>query len=642
MKFNKIFTGLTVPSVIVFLGLCLHVEKAQANSYSISVDASQQMGPWNRFYEQLISTDHMITMLHSAYGRNMQNALKRGVNELGFKYFRGHGILNSDIALYSEPNGVSTYNWSKFDSVYDAAQAIGIRPIIEFSFMPSALASGTATSGLWYNGASANITKPKDLTKWRTLCDSIVTHCENRYTPQEVRQWYFEVFNEPDLGTFFSGGQQDYFNLYDYASEGVRTADSLCKVGGPATSASDPSWIDAFLKHIRLDANASSGKTGSKCDFVSYHRYADDPSSPGVQSGTSNAASQFEYNKKVVDYCTANQFKGLIVNDEWGPCATPTRERDDESCASFVVKTVHMIGTDSSVASAAYPPPFMYGYWCMSDIYEEMNAWIYGTRNAYDEGNYGLTLRGDATIPDSWDVAKPVFNGFKILHKMGDNQIACTGGSFTGANGFATISNDTSAIQIAIYDHDGADNVSLKVSNLPFPGPTIRIEHFMVDSSHSNSYRVWVGMGKPKVPTAAQWAQLKAASDLAHFDSVQTIQLATDKSFSKSFATRKYSVSLIIISDPAHNAIIQQDNPRMDYSNKICAFMKGNFLSVNIPISGSHEIALMGLNGAVVFKTKVNGNATMSFKLPKIKQGAYFLKCDNGVNLSTAKIVVCK
>ena len=638
MTLKKILNRMTVLAFAAFCGLCMHAENARALSYSIAVDAGQKTGPWNRFYEQLISTDHLVTMLHSSYGRNMQNALKRGVDECGFKYFRGHGILNSDIALYSEPNGVPTYNWTKFDSVYDAAvNVIHIRPIVEFSFMPTVLASGTGTC-LWYNGAPGNVTIPKDFTKWRDLCKTIVQHCEERYGVDEVRQWFFEVFNEPDLGTFFSGGQQGYFKLYDYASDGVKLADSLCTVGGPATSAGNPSWIDAFLKHIRLDVNASSGQTGAKCDFLSYHRYADDPSSPGSPSGVLNAAAQNEYNKKVVDYCTSNQFKGLIINDEWGACATPTRERDNESSASFVVKTIHLLGSNTT----AYPPPFMYGYWCISDIYEEANAWLYGIRNAYDEGNYGLTLRGDATIPDSWDVAKPVFNAFKILHKMGDQQLSCTGGSAAGANGFATIKNDTSAIQVAIYDHDDYDNVTLSVSNLPFPGPTIKVEHFIVDSAHSNSYRVWVGMGKPKVPNSTQWAQLKAASDLAHLDSVQTIQLAADKSFSKIFATRKYSVSLIIISDPAKNAIIERDIPRTMSARGIRAFMRSNFLTVTIPTSGFYNVSLLGLNGAVLYKAKIKGNATSVINMPNVKQGTYMLSCGNGKNVSTTKLVVCK
>jgi xylan 1,4-beta-xylosidase len=201
MKFSKVaFLGLCAALCIV----CLQTGNVEGAAYSIAVDAQQQAGQWNRFYEQVISTDHMNTMLSSAYGRNMQNALRRGAIECGFKYFRGHGILNSDIGLYSEPNGVPAYNWSKFDSVYDAAKALGIRPMIEFSFTPTAMASGTSTC-LWYNGAAGNTTLPKDFTKWRDLCDSIVLHCENRYSKEEVEKWFFEVYNEPNLGNFFFG-----------------------------------------------------------------------------------------------------------------------------------------------------------------------------------------------------------------------------------------------------------------------------------------------------------------------------------------------------------------------------------------------------------------------------------------------------
>lgn len=508
------------------------------DTVAITVDAGQTAGTWNRFYEQLISTDHMVTMLHSAYGRNMQNALKRCVDECGFKYFRGHGIFNGDIGVYSEPGGVSTYNWTTFDSVYDAAKAIGIRPIVEFSFTPPEMASGTGVT-LWYNGVPAKITPPRDYNKLKDLCYNVVVHCQARYGVEEVRKWLFEVYNEPDLGTFWLGTQSDYFKLYDYASEGVRLADSLCKVGGPATSATNPSWIDAFLTHVLTGTNEVTGKTGSKCDFISYHRYADDP---GFASGLSNPESQNLYHQQVVNYCNAHQFKGLIINNEWGPCAIPSRARDNESTASFIVQTIHLL------ASNGVTPPAMYGYWCVSDIYEEMNAWSYGVKNAYDEGNYGIMLRGDANIPDSWDVGKPAFNAFKLLHKMGDVKVAASGGSAGGANAFATLSQDNSAVQVMVYDHSGTDDVKLTINNIPFTGPA-RVEHFLIDSAHSNSYRVWVGMGKPKVPTAAQWTQLKAAAELAYADPVDTVALGTLNSFSKSFTARKNSVSLFVISN---------------------------------------------------------------------------------------------
>ena len=630
----------------VFLGVCIVCMQAasvNAASYSITVDAGQPLGQWNRFYEQLISTDHMHTMLSTAYGRNMQNALRRGVTECGFKYFRGHGIFNSDIGLYSEPSGVPTYNWSTFDSIYDAAVAIGIRPMVEFSFTPTAMASGTNTC-LWYNGAPGNTTMPKDLNKWRDLCDSVVLHCESRYGQEEVRQWFFEVYNEPNLGNFFSGTQQDYFKLYDYASEGVRRADSLCNVGGPSTAAVDTVWISAFLKHVKTQTNFATGLTGSKCDFLTYHRYATDPAARlGDASGVSDPNSQNDYHKAVISYCKQNNFTGLVINNEWGLSAYPYIDREDERNASFVVKTIHLLISNG----ADYPPPYMYGYWCLSDIYEEYNAWQSGVHNtAFDNpGNYGICLRGDANIPDSWDVGKPVFNAFTMLHQMGDVQISCTGGIFGyGVNAFATMSSDSSALQVMVYDHlstYNTDNVALTVSNIPFSGTTARVEHFIVDSAHSNSYWTWVAMGRPAIPSAMQWATLKASAQLAYFDSVKVVPL-TNNSYSESFAQRKYSVSLIVIHNPDKIAVREPDKTLKRSATMLSAQIKNNVLFVRIPMSGQYKVALFNCKGAMVFKTTAKGQETAVVSMPYLHKGVYMLRCGSGASSLTTKVVFCQ
>jgi hypothetical protein len=70
--------------------------------------------------------------------------------------------------------------------------------------------------------------------------------------------------------------------------------------------------------------------------------------------------------------------------------------------------------------------------------------------------------------------------------------------------------------------------------------------------------------------------------------------------------------------------------------------MKGNLLSVNIPSSGNYELTLLGLNGAILFKTNANGNTTTTLALPKIKQGTYMLKCGDGLHLSIVKVAVCR
>jgi len=641
MPDRKIQRGIFLAVCSVLCIACMQAASVEGAIYSIAADVNQQSGPWNRFYEQVISTDHMHDMLSSFYGRNMQNALRRGAIECGFKYFRGHGILNSDIALYSEPGGVPTYDWSKFDSVYNAAKAIGIRPIVEFSFTPLAMASGTSTC-LWYNGAAGNTTLPKDFNKWRDLCDSIVRHCESLYGKEEVEKWFFEVYNEPNLGNFFSGSEQDYFKLYDYASDGVRRADSLCKVGGPASAGLDTIFISGFLKHVTSGSNLATGATGSKCDFLTYHRYATDPAAElGDASGSSNPQSESDYHKAIIRTCKNNNFTGLVFNDEWGLSAYPIADRENERNASYVVKTIHMLLNNG----ADYPPPYMYGYWCMSDIYEEYNAWqTAGRVTAFDNpGNYGICLRGDPNITDSYDVGKPVFNAFKLLHQMGDIQISCTGGIFgNGPNAFSTISKDTSAVQVLVYSHTSvfnSDSIILTVSNIPFANA--RIEHFIIDSARSNSYRAWQALSSPPAPTSEQWAKIKAAADLKYYDSVQTVAL-TGNTYTGGFSHHPYSVSLILIRDPSKIAVLEPNIPPKRIAQRLRAEFKNNDLLVSVPLAGQHELALFNVKGAMVFKTNTIGRKTTAVLMPNLQTGAYVLRCGSGASSLTTRVVLCR
>jgi xylan 1,4-beta-xylosidase len=220
---------------------------------TLTVDAAATGAPWDRFYEGAVATDHANTILSAAWGRNAQGALKKGHDEAGFRYARFHGILNRDIAVYPEvapatATETPAYNWERFDQVYDAVVAAGMRPIVEISFTPPALASNTAQiqAQLWYGGVSPNISKPiKPPTAeagalptwdhWQKFMADIVTHLEEKYGAEEVRaNWYFEVWNEASW--MYGPGASGYNELYYNTVLGLLRGDPQIKVGGPADS----------------------------------------------------------------------------------------------------------------------------------------------------------------------------------------------------------------------------------------------------------------------------------------------------------------------------------------------------------------------------------------------------------------------
>jgi len=233
------------------------------------------------------------------------------------------------------------YDWTRFDMVYDAIMAAGMRPIVEISFTPPALASNTTQiqSQLWYGGISPNISKPvlpptgyasalPTWDHWKKFMADIVTHLESRYGADEVRSnWYFEVWNE---ATWMYGPMAAGYNeLYLNTAQGLLAGDPMIKVGGPADSGGDspysiPSLID-FTKQQNV-----------KLDFISYHHY-------GLDSGNDADVGGFLGFKNMLYGIIANKgFTGELINDEYGSTYNASLSRDTEASASFIAKSIRL------------------------------------------------------------------------------------------------------------------------------------------------------------------------------------------------------------------------------------------------------------------------------------------------------------
>ena len=503
--------------------------------YQINVDASKQAGVWRHFYETVVAADHANTVLASAYGRNIQNALRKGHDQAGFQSVRFHGILDSDIHVYAEDaSGTPIYDFGRLDEVYDAILYAGMRPFAEVGFAPPALASVTTLRAqlLWYNNQPAIISPPKDWTKWTNFVMALVQHLEQRYGVGEIRDhWYFEVWNEPSwMLTTGSGGYQE---LYKYTVQGLKAGDANVRVGGPAESSTGSGQaIYNLLSYVSAN--------GLPIDFVTYHCYASD-----ANTGIANANAMNDCHTRLANVAITSGFTGDVFTTEWGPDSSTGVARDTEVTSSFIAKTIHLVASNTSV-----PLPVGYGYWTISDIYEEINT---GTNTAYREGNYGLLLKGDPNIPESWDVAKPAFNAFRLLHWLGDVHIEATGGTTAdGVNAIATLSSDAKSLQVLVYNHvngGGADPtrsslVSLTLNNLPFAAGPVTVRQYPVDHTHANSHTAWVQLGKPAQPTAAQWTTLSDAANLCYYEtSVSPVNGAIALTFPQS----TYGVSLITL-----------------------------------------------------------------------------------------------
>ena len=209
--------------------------------------------PLRHSWEHTVGSGHAPMALRADW----QAQLRRCHDELGFRHVRFHGWLSDDMGTLIRHSDTLLYSFFNADQILDFLISIGMRPFVELSFMPTALASGSSTVFRY----GANVTPPRDYTQWAALVRKLVTQWVARYGAEEVRTWFFEVWNEPNLKAFWTGTRQDYFKLYRYTAEAIKDVDQHLRVGGPATAKNE--WVEEFLDDCE--------RNKLPVDFVSTH-----------------------------------------------------------------------------------------------------------------------------------------------------------------------------------------------------------------------------------------------------------------------------------------------------------------------------------------------------------------------------------
>ena len=466
------------------------VPTAGAGRIHMRVDAAREIGTLEHKWEVSINSEHLSYMFKGTVNRHLHNAgaglrkaNKRLHDDFGIRYIRAHGVLMDDLAVYREnAAGTPMYDWSGIDRLYDALLADGLKPAVEFSFMPSALALNPADLGMvtrFYHGV---VSPPKDYRKWGALVESLTRHLIERYGRDEVESWFFEVWNEPDFRTpwihgFWNGSDEDYFHLYDFAAQAVKSVDPKLRVGGPV--AATTRLIEPFLKHVTTQ-NFATGGQSAPLDFLDFHMYFAPP---------------FNWRPVLERY-------GLgrlpLFLSEWGVDTWWGREANDLPYGGAWIARGLYEGFDNADLMA---------YWCTSDYYEEN-----GPPKKFFHGGFGLVgLDG---------VRKASYWAFHLLHQLTARRIALQGDGdgFGGlVEGWATRGQD-GAVRVLLwnvtFDQTKARGssllerrISMNVAGLA-PHQGFRLRHYRIDNMHSNVYGAWLAMGRPDWPNAAQLAEL--------------------------------------------------------------------------------------------------------------------------------------
>jgi xylan 1,4-beta-xylosidase len=457
---------------------------------SLTISPSSPESPLPHFWEQMFGSGRAILSLRDDYRRNLRSV--KSVTDL--RYVRFHNIFADEVGLYSlDSGGRAVFNYSYVDQIYDGLLENGVRPFVEISFMPLALASDSKSSmSFWYH---PNRSPPKSYDRWDDLVRHFAAHLVERYGIDEVSQWYFEVWNEPNID-FWAGKpkQRTYFELYAHTSRDLKSVSRRLRVGGPATA--QAAWVSEFLRF--------TGEAGVTPDFISSHVYGDDTAENvfGTHEVISRDQLVCRAVAKMHEEIANSPFPTipLILSEYNASYSNKPEVTDTTYMGPWMANTIRQCAGMVDMMS----------YWTFSDVFEEQ-----GVVKTPFHGGFGLIA--ERNIP------KPAYNAFSLLHKLGDRRIAVASDSAL----VTKRADGTLAIALWNYADPQAANRTEQPAELESPRPAkrfkIRLENaamrstakiWRVDADHGNVIRAFDSMGRPDFPSTQQIDDLNAAAQL--------------------------------------------------------------------------------------------------------------------------------
>lgn len=443
------------------------------SDFTCRLDQSSE--PFAHFWEHTVGSGHAPLALRADWQKQMSRCRR----ELGFQHVRFHGILDDDVGTLMCENNRLVYSFFNADQICDFLLSIGMKPFMELSFMPSTLAAGGETV-FHYKGV---VTPPRDYAAWATLIEKLVGHWVARYGVREVSQWFFEIWNEPNLKAFWTGTRDDYFKLYETAARAIKHVDPSLKVGGPATA--NNAWVPEFLGFCEA--------AHVPVDFVSTHHYPTDSfGRPGDDTLAQLAASHRSVLREEARNVQAQAKGKPLFYTEWCTSSNPFDDLHDRPyAAAFIAKTVMEART---IVNG-------YSYWTFSDIFEEN----YFSSVPF-HGGFGLmTIDG---------IPKPAYRAFEILHRLGD-EILATEGRHPTVDAWVTRKKGRLTLLL----------INSSLPRHPIKTETVRVglEGLVglksayierIDDDNANARAAWENMGRPQSLDSHAIEALEIASAL--------------------------------------------------------------------------------------------------------------------------------
>ncbi|KRB92447.1 beta-xylosidase [Duganella sp. Root198D2] len=495
---------------------------AKAAERQVVLDAAKAGQSLDRFYDLSIGSDYPGTLRRA----DSMAQLKTLVDETGFRYIRFHAIFHDVLQTVKKENGKLVYDWSGIDKLYDDLLARNIKPFVELGFTPQALATSNARIFYW----EGNTSHP-ELSGWRDLVTAFVQHCQQRYGKDEVRSWFFEVWNEPNLDGFWEGAEQKaYFELYDVSAKAIKAIDPALRVGGPSTAGA--AWVPEFLEHV-----ASSG---AAVDFVSTHTYGVDSGfldEKGVEDTKLSPSPDAIIGdvRKVRQQIAASKYPQLpLYFTEWSTSYNP-RDKVHDSYIGAAYILSKLKGTKGLAQGMSY--------WTYTDLFEEP-----GPQTRPFDGGFGLmTPQG---------VRKGPYFSYKYLHALSGKEIPVADGQVMAASdgkAMRAVAWDFQQPQQAVSNRSFFTKVLPATPSAPLaftvrhakPGK-YRVQVHRTGFRANDAHTAYIEMGMPEKLTPEQLDKLTALTSDAP-ETVREVSIGKSGSFSLTVPMRSNDVVLLTL-----------------------------------------------------------------------------------------------
>jgi xylan 1,4-beta-xylosidase len=479
-------------------------------------------------------------------------------------YFRTHNLLTwgdgtpalkwgSTNAYREDEKGNPVYDWTILDRIFDTYRKNGVTPYVQIGFMPKDLSiKPVPYQHSWTPAAKYDeiftgwAYPPKDYAKWGDLVYQWAKHCVERYGKTAVEQWYWEVWNEANIG-YWRGTPEEFRKLHDYAIAGVRRALPTARVGGPDTAGSGGQFMHDFLEHCLKGPNYATGAAGTPLDFISFHAKGAPKFADGhVQMGIANQLRAIDSGFQIVASYPELKAKPIVIG-----------ESDPDGCAACQGP---QLGYRNTTMYASYTAASVAREYELADKhgvnFDAALTWAF----EFEDQPYFAGFRVLATN----GIDQPVLNVFRMLSRMSGQRVAAESDSAipleamlkegvrTRPDVAALASIDRNKLCVLIWHYHDDDvagpaaQVELELNHLPVRNGRANVRHFRIDDSHSNAFTEWQRMGSPQQPTAAQYATLEKAGQLAELDEPRQLTIK-DSGVLLDFRLPRQGTSLVVV-----------------------------------------------------------------------------------------------